>query len=76
MKAMRAEVARLIAEEVPVARTAGRPPGNESATHITGKRDSTAIVARLKRDDPELAERVVNGEMTANAAAREVTGEA
>jgi hypothetical protein len=28
------------------------------------------IVARLKRDDPQLAESVVRGEVTANAAAR------
>jgi hypothetical protein len=29
------------------------------------------VVARLKRDDPALAERVVCGEVTPNAAARE-----
>jgi len=40
------------------------------------KRETTAddaerVVARLKRDDPELAEKVVRGEVTPNAAARE-----
>jgi hypothetical protein len=33
--------------------------------------DADYITARLKRDDPELAERVVRGEVTPNAAARE-----
>jgi len=37
-----------------------------------GRPDSAEkVVARLKRDDPELAERVVSGEVTPNAAARE-----
>lgn len=71
MDAMRSEVGRLIAEDVPAARPPGRPASNVSATHITGARDATAIVARLKRDDPELAERVVRGELSANAAAQQ-----
>ncbi|VAZ65321.1 hypothetical protein LAUMK40_01446 [Mycobacterium kansasii] len=35
------------------------------------KRDSDAILSRLKRDDPELAEKVITGQTTANAAALE-----
>jgi hypothetical protein len=38
-------------------------PNSPSMTH-------DSIVSRLKRDDPELAESVVRGEITANAAAR------
>lgn len=73
MEAMRAEVARLIADDVQPAAVQGeigRGRARESATHSKG-RDVAAITARLKRDDPALAERVVNGEITANAAARE-----
>lgn len=58
--------------EIPPARkSSGRPDGNGSATPVS-VRDHTAdaTVARLKRDDPELAERVVNGELTPHAAAR------
>lgn len=55
--------------EIPAARPVGRPTNNESATHITGQRDADSILARLKRDHPDLAESVVNGELSANAAA-------
>lgn len=41
------------------------------ATILIGDRNThDGIVSRLKRDDPELAESVVRGEITANAAAR------
>src|SRR5699024_1268472 len=65
-------VERVWRGEIPAARkTAGRPDSNGSATPITSVRDHTAdsILARLKRDDPALAEQVVNGEVTPNAAA-------
>ena len=58
--------------EIPAARAAsGRPTVNESAPPVS-VRDHTAdaTVARLKRDNPALAERVVNGELTPHAAAR------
>lgn len=43
-----------------------------SGTHSTQSgRDADSYVARLKRDDPDMAEQVVNGELTANAAARQ-----
>lgn len=47
----------------------GRGRNRESGTHSMSKRDAASITARLKRDDPELAEAVVRGEVTANAAA-------
>ena len=60
----------LLKSEIPAAQaTAGRPPeGNGSATPI---RDHTAdsILARLKRDDPDTAQKVITGELSANAAA-------
>jgi len=64
---------RLYRGDIKESRTAGRPPINERGTFISvGRPDSAEkVVARLKRDDPELAERVVSGEVTPNAAARE-----
>ena len=32
--------------------------------------EADGILARLKRDDPDMAQQVVNGELSANAAAR------
>ena len=51
----------------------GRPSlENGSATAIKPARQTaSAVVARLKRDDPDLAKQVIAGEVTANAAARE-----
>lgn len=70
-------VRRLLYAEIPVAMQHGDGPGRGH----TEKRDGTAtsfsantaekVVARLKRDDPGLAERVVRGDVTPNAAARE-----
>lgn len=57
--------------EVPAARKHGRPTEKVSATHFSQRdRTADATVARLKRDNPALAERVVNGELTPHAAAR------
>lgn len=59
--------------EVPAARRHGTnqhsklPRGGDSATGSTEIADG--ILARLKRDDPELAARVVRGEVSPNAAA-------
>ena len=61
-------------EEVPAAREVGRPSdgGNVRATNIPGRSDTADhTVARLKRDDPDLADRVIRGEISADAAARE-----
>jgi hypothetical protein len=50
----------------------GRPAGNMSGTHILAEQHNAAsILARLKRDDPELAQQVIHGKITANAAARQ-----
>lgn len=43
--------------------------GKGSDTTFEGERDSAYVVSRLKRDDPQLAEQVVKGELTPNAAA-------
>lgn len=74
MDAMRAEVGRLIAEEVPAAHGQGGDRRSDefqaSGTHLK-PHTAEHIVSRLKRDDPALAKRVVNGEISANAAARQ-----
>jgi hypothetical protein len=48
-------------------------PGRGKTLRDTKGFEDTAdrVVARLRRDDPELAEKVVRGEVTPNAAARE-----
>lgn len=75
MDAMRAEVARLIADDVQPAAVQGeigRGRVRDRDTNPSVKSDRVEhVIARLKRDDPALAERVVNGEITANAAARQ-----
>lgn len=62
----------LLYEELPKARRHGRPSLEEKEC-VTSFNTGTAdhVVRRLKRDDPVLAERVVRGEITPNAAARE-----
>jgi len=75
MDAMRVEVERLLGEEIPEARDWQRPTladsNKDDATNYMAESNSAEyVVSRLKRDDPELAGRVINGEVTANAAAR------
>lgn len=56
--------------EVPAARRSpGRPDINSGGTGITQDGSADSILARLKRDDPDLAARVVAGEVSPNAAA-------
>lgn len=79
MAAMRAAVSRELLAEIPAAGQAihaGPGRGNKTERATLGFIDSRSetaerTVRRLKRDDPELAERVVSGEITPNAAARE-----
>lgn len=80
MAAMREQVRTLLLAEIPVAAPHGDGPGRghtekrvRGANSFTAPRSQTAeqTVRRLKRDDPELAEKVVKGEITPNAAARE-----
>lgn len=70
---LREQVARLLAEDVVPAGAPGNPR-NLGATKVKQEDHANSaehITARLKRDDPDLAARVVAGEVTANAAARE-----
>lgn len=59
--------------EIPPARkAAGRPPQdspNCGATTISHPSEADGILARLKRDDPELAQQVIGGEVSSNQAA-------
>jgi hypothetical protein len=65
----------LLREEIPKAQEPHRPGATDKHGGTILPRDeaNTAdrITARLKRDDPDLAEKVVRGEVTPNAAARE-----
>ncbi len=75
MKAMRAEVERLLREEIQEAADRGgdrRSSGFQNSTTVLKPRRETAehTVARLKHADPSLAAEVVNGSMSAYAAAR------
>ena len=65
-------VERAWRDEVPAANKRGGDQVSESrrssATQsVTEKNDADSILARLKRDDPETAQKVINGELTANA---------
>ena len=75
MATMRQEVQTLLLEEMlPIAEASGGRPSKENlrVTEVLGHDDTASrVVARLKRDDPQLAERVIRGEVTPNAAARE-----
>lgn len=50
-------------------RKANQPRDTRLMTPAAGSDTSERVLSRLKRDDPDLAEKVVNGEITANAAA-------
>ena len=66
-------IKRELADNIePAARRGGdrRSENQSSATTLIPQATASGIVSRLKRDDPELAESVVRGEITANAAAR------
>lgn len=70
-KAAAREVRRMLAEDVQPVAGVGRPSaGNVRDTNITERQDdSTYVLARLKRDDPALAQEVIEGAISANAAA-------
>lgn len=63
----------LLAEAAPAPPAGGDRRSDEFQECATFLNTGTAehVVRRLKRDDPELAERVIRGEITPNAAARE-----
>lgn len=77
MAAMREQVKRLLLEEIPAVQQVGSPgqSSNVGATNIratTSANTADYVTARLKRDAPELAEKVIRGELTPNAAARQM----
>lgn len=67
------DIERVWRDEVPVARSAKGGPvpssSNSGATRVSNGEGLTAdsILARLKRDNPDLAQQVISGETTANA---------
>ena len=66
------QVRRMLAEDVePVAAhgSVGNGRSRGSVATSTDNRDATFILARLKRDDPVLAQQVIDGNVSANAAA-------
>lgn len=69
-KAAAGEVRRMLREDVQPVGKQGRP-GKGGDTTITRKdeNDATYVLARLKRDRPDLAAEVIAGTLTANAAA-------
>jgi len=75
MAAMRVAVSEELLADIP---TAAVPGGDRRSPEFQGNGlnlkpgpTTARTVARLKRDDPELADRVVRGEVSPNAAARE-----
>lgn len=73
-KAAAATVRRMLAEDITEAHrdVGGRPSLNLSDTKVVApqeRQDAAAIIARLKRDDPALAQQIIDGDITANAAA-------
>ena len=70
---LHARVERLLKEEIEPAAKRGQIGRNRQRTTLSNSPDSETVerhLRRLKRDDPELAKRVVNGEMSAYQAAR------
>ena len=70
-KAAAATVRRMLAEDIAPARqgSGGPVPTNSCATKVSEQSDATYVIARLKRDDPALAQQIIDGDITANAAA-------
>jgi len=63
------EVQALIRGEVGKLKDKPGPSNGSNATNSDGDRGATYCLRRLKRDNPELAERVVSGDLSAHAAA-------
>ena len=77
-EAIAADIERVWRDEVPVARENGgdrrsaealEQPGG-TRVNLDGGYTADSILARLKRDNPDLAQQVIRGELSANAAAR------
>lgn len=72
---LKGRVRQVLNEEIPAASNPGEIGNGRSrvdGTNSTQSNSAEYIIGRLKRDDPELAARVVSGELTANAAARQM----
>jgi hypothetical protein len=65
----RKDVQSLILAEIGAIAAQGRPGKGSDTTFFDDGRGSTYTLKRLKRDHPALADRVVAGELSANAAA-------
>lgn len=63
---------RLWLGEAPTANSVGRPSDKGGGTTIKEKNDTDHVLARLKRDHPELAQQVIDGKLSANAAAQQL----
>ena len=67
------DIERVWRDEVPARIKHGSNQHSKAGVRGTNSSKSDtadSILARLKRDNPDLAQRVINGEITANAAAR------
>lgn len=73
MESMRIEVRKLLDGDVEAALPFGTNQHQENVPRSPVGRSDTRekVIARLKRDDPNLAQRVVRGEISPNAAARQ-----
>jgi hypothetical protein len=71
LKSTAAKVRKMLREDIPASRRVGRPAlDNVDITNITSVANSPDYaIARLKRDNPDLAQQVVDGELSAHAAA-------
>lgn len=69
MPAAAEQIRRMLAEDVPEAAPHGGAREQGSGATLPHDRDSTYILARLKRDRPDLAAQVVDGTLSANEAA-------
>ena len=57
----------LLKGEIPAAKANGRPKGNMGGTHVRqDEKTADSILARLKRDDPDTAQKVITGELSAH----------
>jgi hypothetical protein len=74
MAALRDTVRQLLDAEIEPAPRQGRPKEEEKGsitTFLDDDRGATYALQRLKRDRPDIADKVVRGELSANAAAIE-----
>lgn len=66
-KADAREVRRLIREGIEPVKGHGGDGGDEVCVTNSDQTDTTYLIARLKRDDPDLAQQVIDGQISPNA---------